>query len=165
MARVARYLVLMGSMLPIAVAQQPSANSATASCSFQDGKQLAVRYDGEHNEVKKQLPAGKLWMPGGQPMWLFAPAELSVGDAKIPVGAYSMYIIPGKENWTLVVNRNVKPGTDYKQQEDLARVTMPTGQLSNPQPFNVVFGHVAPKQCNLRIYYGKTGSWAEFHEK
>ena len=42
---------------------------------------------------------------------------------------------------------------------------MQSGHLSEPQPFVVSFGHIAPKQCNMRIYDGKIGTWAEFKEK
>jgi hypothetical protein len=43
---------------------------------------------------------------------------------------------------------------------------MPLGQLSEPQKaLDVFFGHVAPKQCNMRIYYGKAGAWVEFKER
>ncbi len=39
-------------------------------------------------------------------------------------------------------------------------------QLSEPlKEFTVLFGHTEPKQCNMRIYYGKSGTWAEFKEK
>jgi len=38
------------------------------------------------------------------------------------------------------------------------------GQLSEPQrQLTVFFGHTEPKQCNMRIYHGKSG--AEFTEK
>jgi Protein of unknown function (DUF2911) len=145
---------------------QTSGTPATASCTFQDGKQMSIRYESTASEGKQALRIGKLWMPGGQPMWLFTQADLSVANSVIPIGAYSMYILPEKDAWTLILNRNVKTATNYDEHEDLARVAMPIGQLSDAQKeLSVLFGHVGPNQCNLRVYYGKTGSWAEFHEK
>ena len=99
-------------------------------------------------------------------MWLFTQAALSVGTSEIPIGAYSMYIIPDKKDWILIVNKNVSAARDYYEYEDLARIRMPLGQLSEPQKeVDLFFGHVAPKQCNLRIYYGQSGAWAEFKEQ
>ena len=99
-------------------------------------------------------------------MLLFTQSELSIGNSHIPVGAYSMYVIPQKEAWTLVLNKNVTEGSKYEEQQDLLRVEMQVGQLSKPnERFSVFFAHVAPKQCNMRMYYGKVGTWVEFKEK
>ena len=99
-------------------------------------------------------------------MWLFTQAELSLDTSEIPIGAYSIYIIPEKEDWILIVNKNVSAQSKYNEHEDLARAKMSLGQLSEPQKeVSVSFGHIAPKQCNMRIYYGKSGAWAEFKEK
>lgn len=154
-------LLLGGLMLP-ALAQQ-GVNS-TATCTFQDGKEISIQYDKSASVQKANLSLGKLWTPGQKPMILFTQADLTVGNSQIPVGAYSVYLIPGKDRWTLVINKNVKPG-EYNPQQDLVRVPMDVGQISEPQPFSLVFGHMAPKQCNMRLYESKTGAWAEFHEK
>ena len=157
---------LVCAMSNVSFAQNTPDNTSTAACSFQDGKQISVRHTStEVKGTKDALPEGRLWMPGGAPMFLFASTELTVGNGDVPVGAYSMYVIPGKDSWTLVLNKNVSDASKYDQHEDLLRVPMEMGRLSSPEHFNVSFGHVAPKQCNMRIYYGKAGVWAEFKEK
>jgi hypothetical protein len=159
-------ILLLGSILSMSFAEQPPANTTTASCTFQDGKQISVRYESEATGEKKTLPIGKLWMPGGQPMWLFTQAELSVANSEVPIGAYSMYMIAEKDNWILILNKNVKDGSAYDEHDDLVRIAMQLGHVSESyKTLRLVFGHVAPKQCNLRIYYGETGTWAEFRER
>ena len=99
-------------------------------------------------------------------MFLFTQSALSLGNSQIPIGAYSIYFIPGKEDWTLILNKNVTEDSKYDEHQDLSRVEMQIGQISQPyQQFTVIFGHVAPKQCNLRMYVGKIGTWAEFKEQ
>jgi hypothetical protein len=91
---------------------------------------------------------------------------LTAGKTDIPTGAYSMYIVRDKDDWDLVVNKNVSAGNKYDKKLDVVRLDMLSGQLSEPQKeFTVFFGHTEPKQCNLRIYYGKRGTWVEFKEK
>ncbi len=144
-------------------AQAPS--TSTAACDFQDGRELSVRHNSdEANPGKTKLPEGQLWTPGGAPMFLFTDVPLSIGNSNVPAGAYSVYVIPEKGSWTLVLNKKVTGADKYDQAQDLARVPMQIGQLSAPEKFAIAFGHVAPKQCNMRIYYGKTGAWAEFKE-
>jgi Protein of unknown function (DUF2911) len=96
----------------------------------------------------------------------YADTSLSAGKTDIPIGAYSMYIVREKDDWTLVVNKNVSTGNKYDKHLDVVRMGMLMGQLSEPQKeFTVFFGHTDPRQCNMRIYYGKSGTWAEFKEK
>jgi Protein of unknown function (DUF2911) len=157
--------VLLFSLVAMAAAQNDPKSIPTASCSFQDGKQITVRYTNE-TSTSRDLPSGKVWTPGGQPMLLFTEAPLVAGNTDIPMGAYSMYIVREKDDWTLVVNKNVSTGNKYDKHLDVVRMGMLMGQLSEPQKeFTVLFGHTEPKQCNMRIYYGKSGTWAEFNEK
>jgi hypothetical protein len=152
------------SVLPGISQVAPSGKSATVSCTFDDSKEMKVQYNSSAKQ--ENLRDGTPWGPGGSPMILFTQTALTLGNAGIPIGAYSLYIIPGKEHWTLVVNKNVAPDSKYDKAQDLARTSIETGELENPlkQP-KVAFAHVGPKQCNMRLYYENTGTWAEFHEK
>ena len=80
---------LLYSLVGMAAAQNDAKNTPAASCSFQDGKQITVRYTNEIS-TGHDLPPGKAWTPGGQPMLLFTQAALVAGNTDIPMGAYSM---------------------------------------------------------------------------
>jgi hypothetical protein len=142
-----------------------SAQTTSATCNFDDGQQIAVRYQPASADNVK-LESGKVWSPGGSPMFFFTSAPLKIGKSTVPIGAYSMYVIPGKERWTLVLNKNVSENAAYDQAQDLLREPMDLGTLPQPaDTASVYFGHVAPKQCNMRLYYGKTGAWTDFYEQ
>jgi hypothetical protein len=97
-------------------------------------------------------------------MTLFSEAQLSLASSTIPIGAYSVYAIPGKE-WTLVVNKNVTAGAAYDQKQDIARAPMETAQVDEPsQTLEVAFAHVG-NRCALRIYMGKVAAFADFTAK
>ncbi len=163
----AMFMVLSIGILQNASAQNKpdQSKTETAACTFQDGTQMSVRYEPPVERKKGELPLGELWPRSGSPMYLFTESELLVGDRELAPGAFSMYVIPEKQQWTLIINRNVTAGSPYNQQQDLVRQPMQIGQVSEPQPFDLAFAHGAPKQCTLRIYYGKTGAWADFKEK
>jgi hypothetical protein len=136
---------------------------STASCNLDDGRQVYIRYN--PISAKDKLTNGKPWAPGGSPMTLFTEAQLSFGGATIPIGAYTVYPIPDKSKWTLVVNKNVTPGAAYDDKQDLARAQMETDQVSQPSDaLEVAFAHVGDK-CTLRIYFGKSASFAPFTAK
>jgi Protein of unknown function (DUF2911) len=149
-----------------AAAQQaatPSANEPTSStsCTLDDGRQVYVRYNPVASN-KEKMSNGKPWMPGGVPMTLFTEAQLTLGSSLIPVGAYTVYPIPEKNHWTLVVNKNVTPGAAYDEKQDVARGAMETAQVPQPSDaLEVAFAHVGSK-CSIRIYYGKNAAFADF---
>jgi Protein of unknown function (DUF2911) len=161
-------LVLVSQLTPVAISQQAAstAKRAEAVCTFADGKQIKVEYNSPPAKREEDFHEGKLWEPGGSPMFLFTSTPLTLGSSVIPDGAYSLYVIPAKQNWTLVVNRNVTAGSKYDGKQDLVRVPMPLGETNetSKQP-RVAFAQVGPKQCNLRLYYEKVGTWAEFRER
>jgi hypothetical protein len=142
------------------------AKRAEAVCTFADGKQIKIEYNSPPAKREEDFHEGKLWEPGGSPVFLFAQTPLTLGSSVIPDGAYSLYVIPEKQSWTLVVNRNVTPGSKYDEKQDLVRVQMQIGQAEDTfkQP-QVAFAQAGPKQCNMRLYYEKVGTWAEFREK
>ncbi len=146
---------------------QPAApESSTVSCDFADGKQVTVRYNRIPFNKREKLRENKVWMPGGSAPILFTGADLKFGGKTIPTGAYTMYLIPGRKTWTLIVSKNEKPESAYNAQEDLARAPMDLGQLSQPaDKLTLYFGQMGPKQCNLRVYYGDTGAFTEFEEQ
>ncbi|HUO15726.1 MAG TPA: DUF2911 domain-containing protein [Verrucomicrobiae bacterium] len=140
-----------------------SAPSSTTTCNLDDGRQVYVRYNPVPTKGEK-IPNGKPWTPGGAPMTLFTEAQLELGTSNIPIGAYTVYPIPGR-TWTLVVNKNVTPGAAYDQKDDIARTPMETAQVAQPSDaLEVAFAHVG-NRCTLRIYIGKSASFADFTAK
>jgi len=95
-------------------------------------------------------------------MTLFTEAQLSFGGSTIPIGAYTVYPIPARDKWTLVVNKNVAAHSTYDEKQDIARAAIETDQVSQPSDaLEVAFAHVGNK-CTLRIYFGKAASFAPF---
>jgi len=147
-----------------AIGQAGGGGNATTTCNLDDGRQLYVRYTPVSTKTER-IQNGKAWAPGGTPMQLFTEAQLTLGSSTIPIGAYTVYPIPAKSNWTLAVNKNVTPGAVYDEKQDIARTQMETAQVASPSDaLEVAFAHVGPR-CTLRIYIGKSASFADFTAK
>jgi len=145
-------------------AQSGSAQTSTTTCNLDDGRQVYVRYVPVSTN-KEKISNGKPWAPGGTTMTLFTEAQLTLGSSTVPIGAYSVYPIPAKDHWTLVVNKNVTAGAAYDDKQDIARAPMETAQVAQPSDaLEVAFAHVGAR-CSLRIYIGKTASFADFTAK
>ena len=146
------------------VSPAQSANSSAATCNLDDGRQVRINYTPVTAKNDKP-PYGRPWAPGGAPMTLFTEAPLSFGSSTIPVGAYTVYPIPGKDKWSLAVNKNVTAGAAYDEKQDIARAAIETDPVPQPaEALEVAFAHVGPR-CTLRIYFNKTATFADFTAK
>lgn len=147
-----------------AVCQAQESGSSTASCTLDDGRQLYVQYNPVTTKADR-APNGKPWAPGGEPMTLFTEAPLSFGNSSIAIGAYTIYPIPGRDKWALVVNKNVAAHSAYDEKQDIARATIETDQVPQAaDTLQLAFAHSGSK-CTLRIYFGKAASFADFIAK
>ncbi len=151
----------------VLVGQSPDASQGeSAICAFEDGKQLTARYNAIAAGRSDGPPLGKVLTPGGSAMTFFTETDLILGETTIPTGGYTMYVIPAKKEWTLIVSRNTSVDARYDDKQDLARAQMETGQLSSPaEKLSLYFGHTGPKKCEINIDFGKTRGWVSFKEK
>ncbi|HYL12189.1 MAG TPA: DUF2911 domain-containing protein [Terriglobales bacterium] len=167
--RLASFAILLGLVLVnLGMGQDAPADpeSGNAFCTFGDGKQISARYNPVAAGRNEGPPAGKIWLPGGSAMTLFTDTEVTISNTFIPTGAYTMYLMPGKKTWTLIVSKNTKVDGKYDEKNDLARAIMETGTLGDAEEqLKIFFGHLGPKQCELNVDYGKTRAWVEFKEK
>lgn len=149
---------------------QEDAAGASATCNFDEDKQMVVQYQRVAINLKKpvqvQVPFGKVWAPGGKAMTLFTNTPIQIGARELPIGAYTLFVIPNSKQWTLVVSKSTDTSGAYDQGQDLVRVPMDNGELPSPEPsLSVSFAHVSPQQCNIRIDLDKLGHFAEFKQK
>ncbi|HZP22876.1 MAG TPA: DUF2911 domain-containing protein [Terriglobales bacterium] len=165
-------LFLFSAVLLIACAApaQDSPSTSTVTCNFDQEKQLVVEYQPVTINAKKplagQVPFGKVWVPGGKPMTLFINTPVQVGSRMLPIGAYTMFLIPNVKQWTLIVSKNTDMNGAYNEQDDLVRVPLGSGELPSPETsLTVAFEHVAADRCNLRVDLDKFGHFTGFQEK
>ena len=155
-----RALTSLLAFLTVLAASSLAQDSQTTFCDFDDGNQISIQYN---PTVKEQPRNGKVWSPG---ITMFVQTPLTFGGSQIGLGAYSVHIIPDRKNWTLIVNKGVTAGAAYNSAQDVARGSMDIGEIPEPmKSLQLSFAHMAAKECSLRVYYQKTGAFAEFMEK
>ena len=156
-------IVFVATTVPMLARGGELVETKSAVCTLADGKQVSLRYEVDDRHSTK-LKMGQMWPQTDRPMLLFSQTPLRIENASIPIGAFSMYIIPDKKQWTLVVNSNVRNG-EYHPQQDLVRASMVTGDISGHEAEHKIwFGHSAPNRCELRFYDGNTGASVELRE-
>jgi hypothetical protein len=72
------------------------------------------------------VPYDKVWRTGAnQATVITFGEEVTIGDKKVPAGKYGLLTIPGKDNWTIIISKqlDVTSPAAYKQDQDVVRVT------------------------------------------
>jgi hypothetical protein len=148
------------------------ADTKRASCDIDEGRELAVNYptfslnSKDKKNLGDKLPYSKVWKPGNQALALFTNTPVSVAGTTLPTGAYTLYLIPDRKQWTLIVSKNTDLAASYDPAKDLVRAPMQVGTLLQPSTnFTVYFEHSGRQECTLRVDIAETGAWVPFQQK
>ncbi len=71
------------------------------------------------------VPFGEVWVTGAHDATTIKfDLPITVGGKTIPAGKYAFFTIPGKAEWTLIINRQWQQhlATEYDEKEDVVRV-------------------------------------------
>jgi hypothetical protein len=137
--------------------------AANASCALADGKSITVDYSSPRAKGRKiyggLVPYGEVWRAGANEATTFVTtADLMVGGTHVAAGRYTIFAIPNKDKWTLVISKKTGewgipyPGAD----QDLARVDMKASSLpAAVENFTIAFDKSAGG-CTLRMDWETT---------
>jgi len=112
---------------------------ATATLDLGNGKSISIDYSSPRAKGRKiyggLVPFGKVCRTGANESTTFVTtADVTVGGTKVPAESYTLFTIPDKDKWTLVISKKTGEwGTDYPgASNDLARVEMKASTLPAP---------------------------------
>lgn len=79
------------------------------------------------------VPFDTVWRTGANSSTtLSTDVDLTIGDTFVPKGVYSLFSLPTRAGWALVVNKQTGQwGTAYDASRDFARIPMATRTLSD----------------------------------
>ena len=86
---------------------------------------------------------GKVWRLGAnETTEIKLYKDVTFGDKTVKAGTYSLYAIPGKDEWTFIFNSKLDTwgAYEYDQSKDVTRVTVPAGSSSSEvEAFTITF--------------------------
>jgi hypothetical protein len=146
-----------------AQAQKPSP-AAKASCDLGGGKTLTVDYSSPRMKGRKifggLVPYGEVWRSGANEATTFVTdADITVGNKAVPAGSYTIFTIPDKDKWTLIISKKTGEwGTAYPgADQDFARIDMTPSTLpTNVENFTIAFDRSAAGGCSMHLDWETT---------
>lgn len=105
------------------------------------------------------VPFDEVWRTGAN-----ASTKLSFDDpliingGKIEAGTYSLYTIPGKMEWTVILNKNTGNwGTGgYDANDDVLRMKVKSEKIATTESFTIDFSDLGDGTANLNLYWENT---------
>lgn len=105
------------------------------------------------------VPYDQLWRTGANMATkLTASRDFTIGGKPVPAGSYSIFTIPGKSRWTVIVNSDWdQGGTDgYDQKKDIARFEVtPDARAESRERMTFLFSDTTDAGSNLDLEWEK----------
>lgn len=134
----------------------------TTECTIK-GKKVTISYSRPSMRNRKIMgelvPYGKVWRTGAnEATTLTTEADLDIGGAKVPAGTYTLYTLPSADTWKLIINKQTGQwGTEYHQDQDLARVDMKKTDIVVPvEQFTISLDQDGNDSADLILEWEKT---------
>lgn len=106
------------------------------------------------------VPFGKIWRTGAnQATTLSFGDEVTIGDKKIAAGKYGLLSIPDKENWILIITKQVEVTSPaaYKVENDVVRINVKPVILKDKiETFTIQFTNIKASTCDLNLQWENT---------
>jgi hypothetical protein len=108
------------------------------------------------------IPWGEVWRTGANAATTITFTEkVLVEGHGVPAGTYSLFSIPEKNEWTIILNKVVKQwgAYSYKQSEDFLRfVIKPIRVSEKRETFTMAFANSTTKATDLYLVWDKTAA-------
>lgn len=105
-------------------------------------------------------PYGEVWRTGANTATVIEFSEdMIIEGHKVPAGKYGFFTIPGKDEWTIIINKTWKQwgAYSYKQGDDLLRFTVkPMNVPDNFETFTIAFMDVTTRGAELDLLWEHT---------
>ncbi len=106
------------------------------------------------------VPYGKVWRTGAnQATTLTFGDDITIEGTRVPAGKYGLLTIPDKDEWTIIITRqlDVTSPAAYKQDQDVVRVRSKVEELPfSIESFTILFSDVTSTSCRLDLCWDKT---------
>lgn len=142
---------------------QPS-TSQTITQNFGLGK-ITLSYSRPNTKGRKIFgamePYGTVWRTGANAATVITFTEpVKVGGQDLAAGEYALFTIPGKDEWTVIFNKDTKQwgAYEYKEAQDVLRIKVKPTKLKNKvETFSIQLANVYPTTAQLQLMWENTG--------
>ena len=79
--------------------------------------------------------------------------DVMIEGEEVPEGTYSLYTIPGEDEWTIIINEKLSWGTQYDESMDHVRVTTEPEESFYVEQFMIYFEDVSENSAEMVLHW------------
>ena len=148
-------ILMLGSTGIFAQIKAPAASPAATISQEVGFSNITIEYNRPQLKGRDMFAnltrVGEVWRTGANMSTrLTITEDISIEGKPVAAGKYSIYSIPGKKDWTIIINNKIQWGTIYNQEDDYLRFTVPTQKNSQKsESFAFYFDDVTEETATL----------------
>lgn len=105
-------------------------------------------------------PYGEVWRTGANDATVITfTDDVTLEGNAVKAGEYGLFSIPGKDSWTIILNKGAKQwgAYQYKKEDDVLRFQVKPSKLSDKaESFSIAFTNVMPTSAKLNLLWDNT---------
>jgi len=105
------------------------------------------------------VPFGEVWRTGANARTTISfSTAVKLNDTEIPAGKYALFTIPGEQNWTIILNKNLTGSAlAYDASNEVARITAPSVNISeNIETFSIMVNAIRDDSARIDLIWEHT---------
>ncbi len=112
-------------------------------------------------------PYGEVWRTGANAATTISFTENVIFEGhSVPAGTYSLFTIPDKTEWTVILNKTAKQwgAYSYKEKDDLLRVKVKSAyRAEKRESFTIQFADVTTHSADLHLVWDHTSVYIKLN--
>lgn len=100
------------------------------------------------------VPFGEVWRTGANESTAITFSDdVKVNGEELAAGTYSLYTIPGSNEWTIIFNSKLSWGTQYDEREDVVRISVVPEETHPMEQMLIYFENVTAESGDMFIHW------------
>lgn len=103
------------------------------------------------------VPFGQVWRTGANESTAITfSSDVMIEGETVEAGTYSLYSVPGEDEWTIIINSKLSWGTQYDQSADVLRVNVEPEMGREVEQFMIYFENVSENSAECVLHWDTT---------
>jgi hypothetical protein len=106
------------------------------------------------------VPFNQMWRTGANSATKVTfGSDVKIAGNLVPAGSYSLFTIPGQNEWTLILNKvaDMSGTSGYDEKQDLMRFKVtPMNQIEKTETFTIDFANMKLDQTSIQLIWENT---------
>lgn len=103
------------------------------------------------------VPFGQVWRTGANESTAITfSSDVMIEGETVEAGTYSLYSVPGEDEWTIIINSKLSWGTQYDQSADVLRVNVEPETGQEVEQFMIYFENVSEDSAECVLHWDTT---------